>query len=95
MFSSSLLSSTHLFPPIISLDARSIPHNTNSLTPFALAPGVLNTTTPFSAHLSKGILLTPAPALATAKRLSDNSISCIAALLTNTAFASSKLSVNS
>ena len=36
--------------------ARSIPAITISLTPLALAPGVLNTTIPFSAHLSSGIL---------------------------------------
>ena len=82
-----------MLPPIISLDARSIPQSTNSFTPLAFAPGVLNTTTPLSAHLSNGILLTPAPALAIAKRLSGKSKSCIAALLTNATSASAKLSV--
>ena len=68
---------------------------TSSLTPFAFAPGVLNTTIPFSAHLSSGMLLTPAPARATARRLSDSSRSCMDALLTRTASASAKLSVTS
>ena len=40
-----------------------------------------------------GPLFTPAPALATAQRLSESSISCIAALLTKTASASAKSSV--
>ena len=44
-------------------------HRTSSFTAFALAPGVLNTTTPASAHLSSGMLFTPAPARATASRL--------------------------
>ena len=35
----------------------------------------------FSAHLSRGMLLTPAPALATHLRLSPSSISCILKLL--------------
>ena len=90
---SALLSATHCIPPRISLAASSIPAITSSFTPFAFAPGVLNTTIPFSAHLSSGILLTPAPALATASRLSGSSSSCIAALLTRTASASAKLSV--
>ena len=86
---SSALSATHLLPPIKSLDAKSIAAITCSLTALALAPGVLNTTIPSSAHLSRGILLTPAPALAIARRLSLISISCILALLTSTACASS------
>ena len=91
--SSSLLSFTHCIPPFKSLEASNIAATIISLTPLALAPGVLNTTIPFSAHLSSGMLFTPAPALATAKRLSGNSNSCIAALLTSTASASAKLSV--
>ena len=86
---SSLLSSTHLIPPSKSLEAKSKAARTCSLTALAFAPGVLNTTIPLSAHLSSGILLTPAPALAIARRLSGNSISCILALLTSTASASS------
>ena len=93
IFSSALLSATHCIPPRISLAASNIPATTISLTPLALAPGVLKTTIPLSAHLSSGMLLTPAPALATAKRLSDKSNSCIDALLTRTASASAKLSV--
>ena len=65
---SSLLSFTHSIPPTISREARIIAATTSSFTPLALAPGVLNTTIPFSAHSSSGILLTPAPALATAIR---------------------------
>ena len=62
-FSWSLPSST---PPTISRAARSIPAITSSLTPFALAPGVLNTTIPCSAQSCNGMLLTPAPARAIA-----------------------------
>ncbi|OQA17864.1 MAG: hypothetical protein BWY61_02093 [Firmicutes bacterium ADurb.Bin354] len=92
-FSSSASDLTHSIPPTISREARSIPARTSSLTAFALAPGVLKTTTPFSAHLSRGILLTPAPARATAKSFSGSSISCIAALLTRIASASFTSSV--
>ena len=91
---SALLSRTQLEPPMISREARSIPARTSSLTPFELAPGVLNTTTPSSAYFSIGMLLTPAPARATARSLSDGSISCIEALLTSTASASLTSSVN-
>ena len=68
----------------------SIAATTSSLTALAFAPGVLNTTTPSSANLSRGMLLTPAPALAIARTLSANSTSCIFALLTRIALASSK-----
>ncbi len=44
-----------------------MPATTSSLTALALAPGVLNTTIPRSVHAATGILLTPAPALPTAK----------------------------
>ena len=77
----------------LSRAARSIPAITSSFTPFALAPGVLNTTIPFSAQRSRGILLTPAPALATTFRFSGSSISCIDALLTKIASAASAASV--
>ena len=93
MFSLSAFSFAQLIPPTTSRAARSIPVTKSSLTPFAFAPGVLKTTIPLSAHLSRGILFTPAPALATAQRLSESSISCIAALLTKTASASAKSSV--
>ena len=76
---------THSIPPTISREARSIPASTSSFTPFALAPGVLNTTTPFSAQSFTGILLTPAPARAITFTLSGSSMSCIFALLTRTA----------
>ena len=88
MFSSSLFSLTHWIPPTMSRLARSIPAKTNSLTPFALAPGVLNTTIPSSAHFTRGILLTPAPALAIHLRLLPSSKSCIAAERTKQASAS-------
>ena len=93
IFSSEAFSFTQLMPPSISLAASSIPQITISFTPFALAPGVLKTTMPFSAHFSSGILLTPAPALATATSLSENSISCIDALRTRIASASFTSSV--
>ena len=79
---------THSIPPTTSRAANNIPANTSSFTPFAFAPGVLNTTIPASAHLSNGILFTPAPALATTSKVFGSSISCIAALLTKTACAS-------
>ena len=52
---------------------------TSSFTAFALAPGVLNTTTPFSVSSGIGILLVPAPARATAFTLSESCMSCISA----------------
>ena len=93
MCSLSFSCATHSIPPTISLDARSIPASTSSFTPFALAPGVLNTTTPFSAYSLTGILLTPAPARATAQTLFGSSISCIFALLTRIASHWSAVSV--
>mgnify|MGYP000358962695 CR=1 FL=1 len=71
--------------------AKSIDEITSSFTAFALAPGVLNTTTPLSLIFSSGILLTPAPALPTAFKLSPISISCIFALLTKIASGFSSL----
>ena len=56
-------------PSIIPLDPSNIPHKTNSLTAFELAPGVLKTTIPFLEASSVGILLVPAPALAIHLRL--------------------------
>ena len=84
---------THSIPPTTSRAANSMPAITSSFTPLALAPGVLNTTIPFWAHLSRGMLLTPAPALATASRFSGRSISCMEALRTRTPSASFILSV--
>ena len=84
---------THSMPPTISREARSIPARTSSLTPFAFAPGVLNTTIPFSAHASTGMLLTPAPARAMTLTCSGSSMSCIFALLTKTASALFRSSV--
>ena len=60
-------------------DAIKSPQITSSLTAFAFAPGVLKTTTPFSAQASTGILFVPAPALAIAIVASLSSISCIEA----------------
>ena len=68
---------------------------TSSFTALEFAPGALNTTIPSSAHLSRGILLTPAPALPIASRLSEKSISCILKLRTTTPCAVSISSVNS
>ena len=45
---------------------------TSSFTALALAPGVLNTTIPFSEQRSMGMLLVPAPARAMARRDSEN-----------------------
>ena len=52
-----------------------MPRRVISLTALALAPGVLKTTTPAWEHLSTGMLLVPAPALAMALRLGGSSIS--------------------
>ena len=52
-----------MFPCIIPLEDKSIPQTTSSLTAFALAPGVLNTTIPLSVASFTGILFVPAPAL--------------------------------
>ena len=94
MFASEAFALTHSTPPITSRAASIRPPITNSLTPFALAPGVLNTTIPLSAALSRGMLLTPAPALAIALRLSLNSMSCITAERTRIISLSSTFSVN-
>ena len=91
--SAPLFACTQLIPPTTSRAASKSPAITSSLTAFALAPGVLNTTIPCSAHLSRGMLFTPAPALATARRLSPKSIDFISALLTRTASASFNSSV--
>ena len=69
----------HSMPSTTFLEASSRPVRTSSLTALALAPGVLKTQMPCSVHLSLGILLVPAPALAIASRLSPNSMSCMAA----------------
>ena len=66
---------------------------TSSFTPFAFAPGVLNTTMPFLAYSACGMLFTPAPARATARRFSPGVSSSILALRTNTASAAAKSSV--
>ena len=80
-------------PSTISREASSIPAMTISFTPLAFAPGVLNTTMPFWAHFSKGMLFTPAPARATASRFSGSSISCMEALRTRMPSASSMFCV--
>ena len=74
-------------PPIISRAANNIPARTNSFTPFAFAPGVLKTTTPWLANFSKGILFTPTPALAIATTRLGIFNSCIEALRTRMASA--------
>ena len=70
---------THASASASFLDERRRPAITSSLTAFAFAPGVLNTQIPCSAHFSTGMLFTPAPALAIARRFEPNSMSCIAA----------------
>ncbi|OQC23102.1 MAG: hypothetical protein BWX71_02175 [Deltaproteobacteria bacterium ADurb.Bin072] len=62
--------------------ASSMPRMTSSFTPLAFAPGVLNTTMPFSEHLSMGMLFTPAPARAMAFRLEGRVMSFISLLRT-------------
>ena len=86
---------TQFTPPMMSLEAKRSPATTNSFTPFALAPGVLKTVIPFSAYSFSGILLTPAPARATASIESGTSRSCIDALRTKTASAAFKSSITS
>ena len=73
--------------------ASSIAAMTSSFTPFAFAPGVLKTTMPFFAYSAWGMLLTPAPARATARRFAPGTSSSILALRTNAASASSNFSV--
>ncbi len=82
---SSLILCVHAIPLAISLEERNRLASTSSFTAFAFAPGVLNTMIPWSLHLSIGILLVPAPALAMALRFVSSSISCILKLLTTTA----------
>ena len=82
-----LIVCTHSMPPTMSRAASSMPHRTSSLTPLALAPGVLKTTMPCSAHLSRGMLLTPAPALAMASSPAGSCSSFIEAERTSTASA--------
>ena len=66
-------------PETILRELKNSAHSTSSLTAFALAPGVLNTTMPCSLQRFKGILLTPAPARAIANRFSGSSASSILA----------------
>ena len=80
---------THSMPPTTSRLPSSRPQRVSSMTLRALAPGVLNTTMPCSAQRSRGILFTPAPALATASSLLEKVKSCMAALRTSRASASS------
>ena len=54
----------------MSREPMSMAQNTSSFTALALAPGVENTTTPSLEQRSMGMLLTPAPARETARRLS-------------------------
>ena len=70
MFSCPFRVCVQLAPSTIFLPPRNSSHRTSSLTALAFAPGVLKTTIPFSVHLSMGMLLTPAPARATASRFS-------------------------
>ena len=73
--SSPVKSSAQLLAGIIWRTATIIEASTNSLTAFAFAPGVLNTTTPSSVKRSTGILLTPAPARETPIKRCEISIS--------------------
>ena len=71
------------------------PETTSSFTALALAPGVLKTTVPIFAHLSMGMLLTPAPARAMASSVFGISTSWRLALRTMTPSASTASSTNS
>ena len=57
---------TYSIPGMIPRRDNNKPAITSSFTAFALAPGVLNTTTPRSVQTSTGTLFTPAPARPTA-----------------------------
>ena len=70
---------THLFAATTGRLEMRRARITSSLTAFAFAPGVLNTTTPFSASSLQGMLFVPAPARATAFVFSESVISCISA----------------
>ena len=93
MFSLFAFSRHQSIPPKMSRLPRSKAQITISFTALALAPGVLKTTMPSSAQRYNGILFTPAPARAIARKPEGNCISCIAALRTRMPSASSRLSV--
>ena len=95
MSASPAFSFTQRMPPFTSRDASSMPHSTSSFTELAFAPGVLKTTMPLSVQRSIGMLLTPAPARAMARRSFGNSISFMSAERTSTPAASSMLSASS
>src|SRR6185295_5707902 len=59
--------------------ARNMPASTSSFTALALAPGALNTGMPFFDRASTGMLLVPAPARPTARRLSGSASLCMSA----------------
>ena len=82
MFSSSAFWRHQSMPPTMSRLPSISAHTTSSFTAFAFAPGVLNTTMPSSAQRSSGMLFTPAPARAMAHKVSENCMSCMAALRT-------------
>jgi len=75
---------THSTPPTTSREASIRAHTASSLTALALAPGVLNTTMPFSEQRSMGMLLVPAPARAMARRAGGKTYSCMSAERTRT-----------
>ncbi len=59
--------------------ARNMPASTSSFTALALAPGALNTGMPFFESASTGMLLVPAPARPTARRMSGIATLCMSA----------------
>ena len=69
--------SAHSMPPTMPREDMSRAAIASSFTPFAFAPGVLNTTIPSSAQRSTGILFTPAPALPIALSDGEKVMSCI------------------
>ena len=85
--------SHHFEPAIILREERNSAQRTSSLTALAFAPGVLNTHIPFPVHLSTGMLLYPAPALAIESTLDGISVSCMDAERTITASGEAQSSV--
>ena len=79
----------HSMPSAILREASSSAASTSSFTALAFAPGELNTTTPFSAISSSGMLFTPAPARATQSSFPPTSMPCMSALRTSMASGSS------
>ena len=79
-------------PSMTPRDAKNKPHNANSLTAFAFAPGVLNTGTPNSDMSGTLQLFVPAPHLAIDRHINGTSDAWSLWLLSKMAWAPSLLS---